>query len=455
MCLRKVPAERPSAKELLKHRFIRSARKSPRLLERIRERPKYQLKEETDIVRNGLRGHGEGSGTVRATREPRVDETVRASNQGNTFRNAGWDFSIGGSQSTGTVRSVVRPPPVRARGEENSNEGTATPKRTSEGDNQWLSASGNGLYESSEVSLGRYSRDEEKQNNLRDYEEGSGSGSGTVVVRSSAGRQVSHSDQSSQSSSAYASLDDASTSGTMVVRGKRDDPESPRTPKSRLGDQERTSGSSSLEDSATNLAEARAAMQKGLRKGISGRGRTPVSKVNKDLQENKTADPMSPRRSGEHFDVQRAFSRSQPASDDEDIARTSVVSSSAALSALLVPSVKEVLADASEGSGRALSNALIDMERMKPGSSELLISRLLHRLGSSRDPSLKDLQELAAHIFSRSTKALEQSQSPASDADSKKKQQTKDFLSNPNISPLAKFLVSRWHGQASRDLNPT
>jgi len=57
-----------------------------------------------------------------------------------------------------------------------------------------------------------------------------------------------------QSSSAYASLEDASTSGTMVVRDKRDDPESPRTPKSRLGDQERTSGSS-IEDSATNLAE--------------------------------------------------------------------------------------------------------------------------------------------------------------------------------------------------------
>lgn len=31
------------------------------------------------------------------------------------MRNAGWDFSIGGSGSTGTVRSVVRPPQGRER----------------------------------------------------------------------------------------------------------------------------------------------------------------------------------------------------------------------------------------------------------------------------------------------------------------------------------------------------
>lgn len=57
-----------------------------------------------------------------------------------------------------------------------------------------------------------------------------------------------------QSGSTYASHEDASTSGTLVVRGQRDDPESPRTPKSRLGMPERSS-TSSFEDSATNLSE--------------------------------------------------------------------------------------------------------------------------------------------------------------------------------------------------------
>lgn len=57
-----------------------------------------------------------------------------------------------------------------------------------------------------------------------------------------------------QSSSSFASFEDASTSGTVVFRGQHDESDSPRTHKSRLGMQERTS-SSSLEDSALNLAE--------------------------------------------------------------------------------------------------------------------------------------------------------------------------------------------------------
>lgn len=57
-----------------------------------------------------------------------------------------------------------------------------------------------------------------------------------------------------QSSSTFASSEDASISGTFVYRGQHDDSDSPRTPKSRLGIQERTS-SASLEDSAINLAE--------------------------------------------------------------------------------------------------------------------------------------------------------------------------------------------------------
>ncbi|XP_074319349.1 uncharacterized protein LOC141656381 isoform X2 [Silene latifolia] len=433
LCLRKVPAERPSAKELLKLRFIRNARKSPRLLERIRERPKYQVKEDIDNVRNGLKAYGEGSDTVKVTREQKSDGTVRS-------RNAGWDFSIGGSQSTGTVRSVVRPPPVQAKREESSHN-EATPRKTLDGDSQWLSGSGNGLYESSEVSLGRYSRDED---------EGSQSGSGTVVVRSPRGRQSSslRSNQSTRSSSTYASFEDTSSSGTLVVRGQHDEPVSPRTPKSRLGHEERSS--SSYEDSASNLAEAKAAMQKGMRKGL-GRERPVMNRVSKDMQDDKSDQmrnsSVSPRRSREDLDVQRAFS-SSPKNDDEENARMSILSSSTALSAVLIPSLKEVIAEDSEGTVRAVRNALIDMERRKPGSSDVLISRLLHRLGSSRDPSLKDMQELAVHIFSTSNKK------PVEE-DSKKKPQTKEFLSNPNMSPLARFLLSRWHGHASRDLKPT
>ncbi|GAB2284489.1 hypothetical protein Dimus_018942 [Dionaea muscipula] len=181
LCLRKVPAEasnhqletswlyfpvRQSAKELLRHRFIRNARKSPRLLERIRERPKYQVKDDTENPRNGLQAYGEASGTVKVTKDSRSDETVRS--------------------SAGTVRTVVKPPLIRERREENL-QNESSPRRSSDNENQLLSAASNGLYESSEVSLGRYRRDlsDEKESSFPECDEGLGSGSGTVVLRPS------------------------------------------------------------------------------------------------------------------------------------------------------------------------------------------------------------------------------------------------------------------------------
>nr|DAD39375.1 TPA_asm: hypothetical protein HUJ06_013698 [Nelumbo nucifera] len=40
---RENPPQRPSAKELLKHRFIKNARKGPRLLERIRRMSSFAI----------------------------------------------------------------------------------------------------------------------------------------------------------------------------------------------------------------------------------------------------------------------------------------------------------------------------------------------------------------------------------------------------------------------------
>ncbi|XWS10997.1 hypothetical protein CRYUN_Cryun38cG0046000 [Craigia yunnanensis] len=337
LCLKKVPAERPSAKELLKHRFIRNARKSQRLQERIRERPKYQLKEDAETPRNGPKAVGESTDTVKVTRDIRGEETVRASNLGKTFKNAGWDFSIGGPQSTGTVRSAVRPPQVRERKVEVAYN-QAIP-RTPE--------SGNALNEFPEASFGKDTREsyyDERQNNYHD-DEMSVSGSGTVVIRSPRGSQSSalFCDPSSLSSSAYASFEDASTSGTVVFRGQHDDSDSPQTPRSRLGIQERTS-SASVEDSAANLAEAKAAIQAGLRKG-NARDRSALSKINSPGHENRRGDQMnnssdSSKSSREFFDAQRLFQKLRQPSDDEENAK--IASSSVPLSMLLIPSLKEL-----------------------------------------------------------------------------------------------------------------
>ncbi|KAH1120880.1 hypothetical protein J1N35_004040 [Gossypium stocksii] len=448
LCLKKVPAERPSARELLKHRFIRNARKSQKLLERIRERPKYQLKEDAETPRTGPKAVGESTDTVKVKRDIRGEETVRASNQGKTFKNAGWDFSIGGPNSTGTVRSAVRPPQFRERKVEVANN-QAIP-RTPE--------SGNVPDEFPENSSGKATRDsyynKNQDNNYDD--EMSVSGSGTVVVRSPRGSQSSAllNDPSSLSSSTYASTEDASTFGTVVMRGQHDESDSPRTPRSRLGFQERTS-SASVEDSASNLAEAKAAIQAGLRKG-NARDRSGLSKINTPGQENRRRDQVSnssdsSRSSRDYFDAQRFFPRSRQPSDDEEHAK--IISSSVSLSMLLIPSLKEVIPDDSEVSVvRAVTNSLMKMEGAKPGSCEALVRRLLERLASSKESSMKDMQELAVRLFNKGKTTSEDTHTPNMEIDSRRKQQ---LNSNSNLSPLARFLLSRWQSQTSRDLNPS
>ncbi|KAF7139914.1 hypothetical protein RHSIM_Rhsim06G0201500 [Rhododendron simsii] len=454
MCLKKAPAERPSAKELLKHRFIRNARKSPRLLERIRERPKFQLKEDGESPRNGPIALGEASGTVKVIRDSKGEGTVRASTQGKTWKNAGWDFSIGGSSSagSGTVRSVVRPPQVRDRKPD------GIPRKAPDGGNRWASATGSDLYDEVGKDAGDQYVDENQEYHHED-EELSMSGSGTVIVRSPRGVHSSSlfSEQSILSSSTYASFDDVSTSGTIVYRGQHEDSDSPRTPKSRLGILEKTSSVS--EDSAINLAEAKAAIQGGSRKGNS-RERSALGKINRDGQDNKKSDLTtnnsdSSRHFRDYLNEKKAFPRSRQTSDEEDSARIAAVSSSAPLSMLLIPSIKEAIGDDSEGPVvHAVSNSLMDMERMKPGSSEVFVTRILQQLGSSKEPSLKDLQELAARTFSKGKMTPEQAENTNPEVDSKK-QPNKEFHSNANLSSLARFLLSRWQGQVSRDLNPT
>ncbi|XP_011098281.1 germinal center kinase 1 isoform X2 [Sesamum indicum] len=447
LCLRKNPAERPSAKELLKHRFIKNARKSPKLLERIRERPKFQINEETQ---DGPTPSAEATGTIKVVRQLGVEDTIRASSQATSLRNTGWDFSIGASGSTGTVRSA-KPPQVRERKPEVPlNQSTS---KVLDSGNQRSSASGTMLHTSSEFSMRKDANHQTKQENYHEDEDVSGTG--TVVVRSPRAVKVSplSSSQSSMSSSMYVSAEDASISGTVVFRGEHEDSDSPRTPKSRLGLQERTF-TAYLEDSEANLAEAKAAIQGGRKANIRERP-SPINKVSRDVQESRrvehpTRSSDSSRYSRDYFDAQRAFSRSHHASDDVDNSR-SATAFSAPLSVLLIPSLKDAIADDSRGSVfKIVSKSLTDMEHVKPGSSEVFVTKLLQQLASSKEGSLKDLQELAARIF---VKGKVETPVTSAEAESKRKQPPKELSSNASMSPLARFLLSRWQGHASRDLN--
>ena len=54
---------------------------------------------------------------------------------------------------------------------------------------------------------------------------------------------------------------------------------------------------------------------------------------------------------------------------------------------------------------------------------------------------MKDLQELAARLFAKGKAAPEETQNINAEAENKKR--NKDFNSNANLSPLARFLLSR------------
>ncbi|XP_019456460.1 PREDICTED: germinal center kinase 1-like isoform X1 [Lupinus angustifolius] len=440
LCLKKVPAERSSAKDLLKHRFIRYARKSPKLSERIRERPKYQIKDDQETPENGRRGMGEASDTMKVPRDSRVEETNWPSDQGKTMKNSGWDFSIGGSQGTGTFRSVLRPSQFRDKKAEVSNN-QLTERKAPESGYQGGFANRSAPNESLESSFGKDPGVSYHDEHLANLEDDELSGSGTVVIRSPKGSRPSGlRDQSSQSSSSYASFEDTSmtTSGTVVFRNHRDDSGSLEIPNSRVGLHDRNSNTS-LEDSAANLSEAKAAIQGGLRKG-NARERFAPGKTN-NQQESKremTSSSGSSRPSS-----QKGMSRSHYSSGNKESAK--IISSSAPLSALLIPSIKEAIADDPEGS---VINSLINMESTNPRSSDVLVKKLLQKLASSKKDSLKDLQEFAVQLFSK-TKLSD------TDSDNYKKQLNKELHPNSNLSPLARFLLSRWQGQTSRDLNPS
>lgn len=114
---------------------------------------------------------------------------------------------------------------------------------------------------------------------------------------------------------------------------------------------------------------------------------------------------------------------------------------------------------------RAVIDSLINMEGTKPRSCDVLVKNLLQRLArfafstvvhyikpikknnkislflscvcSSKEDSLKDLQGLAGQLFGKSKSA-------EAEADSRKKQHNKELHSNSNLSPLARFLLSRF-----------
>ncbi|EMS46330.1 Serine/threonine-protein kinase svkA [Triticum urartu] len=409
LCLRKNPAERPSAKELLKHRFIKNARKTPKLLERIRERPKFTVKGSIDATQNGQTHIEEDDygGTIKVDRNTR--HAASPSSQGTVRKAAGWDFPDR-SEGTGTVRGGLRPPQITSTkdGRFDMPQNPSTLKRTVDRENQWRT-SGTGSEESSSTNMSKKEAqtDHGRLESSTEYNDQSVSGSGTVVLRSPRASQV------------Y--------------------PAGPNH-----------SSKMHIYNALEQYTQAKAALQAGFRKG-NARERPATNKHEKESHEPRFSGVNSHevRRKyvpcpSENVDSQKGRKSRQP-SDGQSAPRASAASP--ALSSLIIPSLKEASGDKYEGPVvHAVLSSLMDLEQEIPGSCEVLVGRILQRLGSSKDSSLQSLNETAISIFTKKPE-------PPLEAGSNKKQASTPPLAAPTVSPLARFLLTRWQNQVSQDLN--
>lgn len=469
LCLKKNPAERPSAKELLKHRFVKSVRKSSRLLERIRERPKVQNQRSNESSALDEVPFEEGAEKIRVMKGPKDNELFFA-NHGKSMSNSSWDFGTGTIPSTGTVRSV-RPFIVSVAQELSSKEPSNQDleRILSEGEREWQVVSSS--LAPLRISTASGHPDEavvQEPGAVENFAVSedvmlSNINSGTVVLRSPSGH-LPPSELAGLSTSSGAAItvpaeesSGISLSGTILRHVHDGTSSASGTPRSRQASQDRAP-SMFREDSATNLAEAKAALQGGAR-----RGRHPPSKLRFEGHDGRATETTSSSESlrdvQDLWEMPKSSSRSiaRRGSEDEDAAREAAAGSSPALSLLLIPALKETAAEQSEGPAlRAAADAadsLMDLERLAPGACEVLVSKLLQRLGSTKEPAVKGLQHIAQRVLVPKTT----SQSGSKDEAAGSRQSTgldKTQLKNEapdksGLSPLAGFLLSRWQTRNS------
>ncbi|XP_042425556.1 uncharacterized protein LOC122013364 [Zingiber officinale] len=91
-----------------------------------------------------------------------------------------------------------------------------------------------------------------------------------------------------------------------------------------------------------------------------------------------------------------------------------------------------------------VTESLMDLEHEIPGSCEALVVKILQQLESSKEPKVKQLHDLAVSMFAEHS---------SHDFVDGKKRLNSSLAETPSLSPLAKFLLTRWRVQVSQELN--
>ncbi|GLT50404.1 hypothetical protein SLA2020_238910 [Shorea laevis] len=93
---------------------------------------------------------------------------------------------------------------------------------------------------------------------------------------------------------------------------------------------------------------------------------------------------------------------------------------------------------------RVVTNSLVNVEHKSLESREALICKLIERLASSKESSLKrNARDGNSNI-----------KNMTAEAENRRRQQQKELHTNSNISQLARFLLVKWQSQVSKNLNP-
>ncbi|GBG63339.1 hypothetical protein CBR_g37697 [Chara braunii] len=496
-CLKKNPAERPSARELQKYRFVKNARKSPRLLERLRERMEGGL----TLENRELPGTVSMGGTIsevmmrsEGSLTKPVAEAVQSLAHSHPSSDSTWDFG------TGTWKIGGRQQAVGGESEEGLGAGGVLGGRGGGSDtrersgSQTSTDSGSTADSVSDNSKGSdqsvvvggaasgqdgspSSKGEGIDYNVSDDDGGERvavSEMGTMVIvkslksKTSAAEALAHlknqpasrgmlppvgpakfsesqsmgriprtSSSMSDEDPAGSSFDFSSDIGDTVVVKKNESPFVRRSMSANVRVEPQGPPAPFVqEDSATNLAEARAAMAAAGAKGGKKMGKASSMK------------PLLPRKPSEE---------SAPKPDASAV-------TSPALSSLLIPALKEIAADRAEGGAaiRAASDALealTGLERVAPGACEALVGRLVDKLASTEDHAIEELRQQARlALLARGSRGAGSSLAGENgegngrgcdmlwmgvDRGAGRK------LDTAGLSPVASFLLKRWQLQMS------